>query len=71
MAVFFGNELIIVPFIWKDNKGQVAFGEIREMSHPHMYEVIIEDKPIKYFDTLDEAKNFVQNHIQEYAEEAE
>lgn len=68
MEVFFEKELIVIPFIYKD-KEQVAFGEIREMSHLHMYEVIVEDKPIKYWETLEEAKQFIQNHVHEYVKE--
>ena len=67
--VVFWKELIVIPFIWKNNKGQIAWGEIREMAYPPLYEVLVEDKPIMYLRTLEEAKQFVQNHFHKYVKE--
>ena len=69
MSVFFGKELIVVPFICRDNKGRVAWGEIREISYPSVYEVLVADRPIKDLKTLEEAEQFVQNHIHKYVKE--
>ena len=69
MSVTFEKEPIIVPFTYTDPTGAEHFGDITEMPNPSVYEVMFEGTPLKYFNTLEEAKDFVQNHIHEYVKE--
>lgn len=69
MSVTFDKELITVPFTYTDRDGEEHFGNIYQEPNPPIYQVIFEGEPLEYFNTLEEAQYFVQNHIHEYVEE--
>jgi len=71
MAVTFEKEIITVPFIYADSAEEEHPGIIYEEPNPHVYEVIFEGELLEYFNTLEEAKYFVENHIHEYVEESQ